>query len=672
MAPSNGSQPPDSWVCELCRTRLFRPTSFLLAWAATRLTDGYSYMTTWEQVSRSASEGCRWCRLLEDNVNKSDTGVVWKVTVNFSALKQASSKEVTPNSLRTLRVVVNNAPNCVFYLYTTADNPAARHIHARNVIGDVSSKHSYELALDCMRECILHHSDCPNLPRKTPLPTRVIDCAAPAKPRLFLTNDQEISCYAALSYVWGEKQPQMTTTQNIDSYINPGIDISMLPRTIRDAITATHSLGLRYLWADSMCILQDSREDKDYEIARMRHVFSHAHITLIAASASQVSGGFLQSRNKPADDTWLPFFPPAGATTTSTSSSIGTIALSPVWKQYDETQEPVNQRAWCLEERLLSPRSLIYAAHTLQYHCQTHTVNIGNSICGPRSGRRLPPALLFLAESPSLLSDSEEFVRAWYDVVEDYTRRTVTKQRDKLLAVSGIVDLFSRVWGDKGKGEGGRGGSRYLAGLWHHLFPRDLLWLKDYQDMFSRPTQYRAPSWSWASTDGHIVPAALDDSLNPEKYKVEECEVVDCCVTLANNQLPLGRVTGGILTIRGPLKRVLWDPQAEWPRIFEHRGSSTGCSESDPGDGKTADALGYAYPDSLDEASQAQNGTTGDRKPWALPVMWSVESKAVAGLILVEDECGDFRRVGFFSSDNAFTDAGGGWLRGSDRIITIV
>ena len=181
----------------------------------------------------------------------------------------------------------------------------------------------------------------------------------------------------------------------------------------------------------------------------MRRIYEHAHITIVAASAQKVSEGFLHDRPHVPPYSHLPFICPD-------NGQIGAMSLSPVWKQYDDKQEPVNTRAWCLEERLLSPRAFICASNTLQYHCQTHTINIGNSINNPQDGRRLP-RLVSSPTTPLPLSkgDLSRLRVIWHDIVNNYTSRHVTKERDKLLALAGVAEKFHSVMG-----------SAYIAGLW--------------------------------------------------------------------------------------------------------------------------------------------------------------------------------------------------------------
>jgi hypothetical protein len=83
--------------------------------------------------------------------------------------------------------------------------------------------------------------------------------------------------YAALSHCWGLYPLLTTTTSNISSHSSrppgrSGIPLSSLPRTFRDAILIKRALGLRYLWIDSLCIIQDSDVDWEREWALMGEI----------------------------------------------------------------------------------------------------------------------------------------------------------------------------------------------------------------------------------------------------------------------------------------------------------------------------------------------------------------------------------------------------------------
>jgi hypothetical protein len=72
----------------------------------------------------------------------------------------------------------------------------------------------------------------------------------------------------------------------------------------------------------------------------------------------------------------------------------------------------------------------------------------------------------------------------WKSIIEDYSCRDLTYMTDRLPALYGISELVS-------------GSTKDEAGLWCS----DLIGSAvDY----SRASQFRAPSWSWASVDGKI------------------------------------------------------------------------------------------------------------------------------------------------------------------------
>lgn len=135
-----------------------------------------------------------------------------------------------------------------------------------------------------LTECTECHEKC-NQPVAQPLPTRVIQIPTDNdETQLRLVDSDGISDnYAALSYAWGtDRHPNMTTSTNKEAYYQQ-INLSNLPKTLQDAVVTTKKLGIKYLWVDSMCIVQDDEEDKMDEIRKMRHIFKNAYCTIIGA-----------------------------------------------------------------------------------------------------------------------------------------------------------------------------------------------------------------------------------------------------------------------------------------------------------------------------------------------------------------------------------------------------
>lgn len=113
-----------------------------------------------------------------------------------------------------------------------------------------------------------------------------------------LVNDEgRWGHWAALSYCWGKPQGLKATIANLED-LQTTIPVEELPRTLRDATTVTRELGLRYLWIDRLCILQDSREGWEEQSGRMSHIFRDAYVTLAASAASDVNGSLHLERDE--------------------------------------------------------------------------------------------------------------------------------------------------------------------------------------------------------------------------------------------------------------------------------------------------------------------------------------------------------------------------------------
>ncbi|KAF8850430.1 HET-domain-containing protein, partial [Acephala macrosclerotiorum] len=100
--------------------------------------------------------------------------------------------------------------------------------------------------------------------------------------------------YIALSYVWGNSNSAQLKRKALrfDDRGSPFARLPQkLPQTIEDAIHVTRSLGERYLWVDSLCIIQDSAPDKRTQMEHMDAIYSSAFVTIAAASGSEANAG---------------------------------------------------------------------------------------------------------------------------------------------------------------------------------------------------------------------------------------------------------------------------------------------------------------------------------------------------------------------------------------------
>lgn len=148
--------------------------------------------------------------------------------------------------------------------------------------------------------CNQKHGTCKSRLNNSYLPTRVLDVSRePDTIFLYEPDESDRGPYLALSHCWGGTVPIMTKIKTLESF-KAGITMESFPKTFQDAISVTRQLQCRYLWIDSLCIIQDDAEDWRHEATRMADVYGNSYVT-VAATASVNSYGGLFYRHDPLD-----------------------------------------------------------------------------------------------------------------------------------------------------------------------------------------------------------------------------------------------------------------------------------------------------------------------------------------------------------------------------------
>jgi hypothetical protein len=323
-----------------------------------------------------------------------------------------------------------------------------------------------DLLRDKISCCERKHSSCPA--KGSPnVPTRVLDVSPEEKPggpklRLHEFEPGANAAWATLSYVWGGAQSFMTVDSNIEQY-REGIDEQTLGQTIRDAITVTRELGLRYLWVDSLCIIQDSDADKAKEIYNMQHNYQSAFITIAAVSSESAYQGFLNTKDLPVPKTFeLPLLI-ASSASKGWKKGIGKIYLTP---SVPEELQPINTRAWCMVERVLSPRYLVFdrKQRVVQFHCQHGQWLNGGMNTVTRPLQSYLQRQTARKERGEVLTDSEETDSKDYDgTFEDdsasssYFDEERQAESSKRAWMKGKLGKLSMRFGSGQKGWDGKG-----------------------------------------------------------------------------------------------------------------------------------------------------------------------------------------------------------------------
>lgn len=355
-------------------------------------------------------------------------------------------------------------------------------------------------------ECRENHPSCGQRNEKPcKLPTRLVRLLGDDRAELYHPTENEIGQYLALSYLWGDPElhewkSSATLVANVAER-NEGFDRRSLPKALRDALSITEALGMEYIWIDRLCIIQDSRDDKDRELRRMSQYYQNAYLTLTASTKSAAEG-FLEDTISCPQHPDFPAHRDLLRILVMCPDKRLSVVLFRQETPHNLAVEPINGRAWTFEERLLSPRYLMYGNRVLwqcrsAMHCDGGTQDWSLSPY-VQEIHRLSLKLGRVIEdadgtsAPSI--NSGEFQELWHAIVAEYSRRQLTRPRDKLLAIGAVASELSTAMGQ----------NIYLAGLWATTIVYDLLWSTHPHLDPCRPEKQRAPSWSWASVD-HAV-----------------------------------------------------------------------------------------------------------------------------------------------------------------------
>ncbi|KAI8633306.1 HET-domain-containing protein [Xylariaceae sp. FL1651] len=405
------------------------------------------------------------------------------------------------------------------------------------------------------------------------LPSRILDVKLlESADTIYLQSRDLISSsdrrYVALSHCWGKMEhPFCTTKDTLNDRMN-GINVSAMPRTFQNAVIIVRSLGLRYLWIDSLCIIQGDEEDWAKEAADMSNIYRYCHLLIGAARGASDEAGFLQMRSqidvakleRHASESNSSFQP-------SKAENIHLQLLPPEASRwtYDShvdpmSGEPLNGRAWCLQGRLLPTRALFYGSTQMFWECQklrasedgniaTHSGILLEQLCS--TGESSTSVFLRFAEGSD--GDTEEDIRgnkwiAWYNMVEEYSTRSLTKDDDRLVALGGLARIIAKSTS-----------ATYLAGLWETGLIEGLMWSRKSRDQQLRtPSAYSAPSWSWASVVGPVrflMYTWYDRAIWKAGYSDFEAlaECIEYQVEPKKLEDQYGRLNQGRLTLRAPL-----------------------------------------------------------------------------------------------------------------------
>jgi hypothetical protein len=206
------------------------------------------------------------------------------------------------------------------------------------------------LAKTWLQDCRTYH-DCQIERRLTSCstnPTRVLHVERTngilLKARLHYPPLTEVLEYLTLSHLWGCEKFLTLTKENHDAFCR-NIVLTNLSKTFQDALYVTAELGLRYIWIDSLCIIQNDPDDWMSKSKRMAQIYKNAVCNICAAATSAGTSGFL------AESRLLPPHLPAARLGDASPNQGQLVSENNSWGKLHEAE--LYQRAWVLQEQVL-------------------------------------------------------------------------------------------------------------------------------------------------------------------------------------------------------------------------------------------------------------------------------------------------------------------------------
>ncbi|KAF4978809.1 hypothetical protein FZEAL_4876 [Fusarium zealandicum] len=355
---------------------------------------------------------------------------------------------------------------------------------------NTNSAETLEFVKRCLNACRDQHKACVAL---TPSwsPTRLVQVEQNS---LRLVESTVSEPYASLSHCWGNAQILKLTVENMAS-LKREIPIARLPQTFRDAIQVVKSLGIKYIWIDSLCIIQNSNDDWQREARTMLKVYQHAQCNIAASHSANSFGGLFRNRNPGLLGSVLDI------DNGKLKGRFHLVDQGYFGQEVDDA--PLNRRSWVAQERLLSPRIIHFAPEQVIWDCAELTA-CESLPHDPKVWCKYgAPGRKFGCKQNSEFTTTPKTVQGslgrWARIVNTYSACGLTVLGDKLMAIFGVAENLRNELG-----------LEYCAGLWQHKMEIQLAWFVLEHQTNRSPRNDLAPSWSWLSINGAVDMQQID------------------------------------------------------------------------------------------------------------------------------------------------------------------
>ncbi|KAF7536419.1 hypothetical protein G7054_g4550 [Neopestalotiopsis clavispora] len=356
-----------------------------------------------------------------------------------------------------------------------------------------------DLVRSWMRSSNSNHQQCNQMSAQVSAPLRLIDL----KHSRVIEADSSYR-YTALSYVWGKTTKPLMTRETLPKILlKGGLQCINVPRTIMDAMQFTEDLGYRFMWVDSICIVQDDADDKKMQLPNMSKIYRDADLVIAAATGNSAHAG-LSGVGSNVRKSWqqIESLGPWEFITTDPKISV----------VMDETDW--NTRGWTFQEAYLARRILLFAENQVFWICKNMSwredTHFESQPKSPESS-----GLESLWGSANEYDESNFKVRCrtreYCRNVEIFSERKFKDERDSLWAFTGILEAQAKSFPQG-----------YIWAMPFEILDAALLW-EPYLlrcgcgDIFQENIQshltggvtrdaisYPVPSWAWLSSKNGV------------------------------------------------------------------------------------------------------------------------------------------------------------------------
>ncbi|OAG00938.1 HET-domain-containing protein [Paraphaeosphaeria sporulosa] len=547
--------------------------------------DTTSHHTAAEELQRSVEKGCFICKRLYNKIQELRNAHATGESIDrplFDEIRYTRQWSGNDWSARNFTVEAFGSYSEIWF--DCISKEVAKQLGLRtSLYPSLRSPNSLKQAKVWLEDCRQHHELCNRRLQSTFVPTRlvhvrqlengsvtsaclVIDTSLPAR-----------TPYLSLSHCWGGAKFLTLTGANLGQ-LREAIPVAELTAVFQDALYVAFQLGIPYVWIDSLCIIQDSPADWEYESKRMGEVYKGA-VCNLSASAFKTGKQGLSSERGSHLSGFLPLQIDTQNGSFSTSAACpedaqfyvaeGSVLRGKPWEEI--CNGPLFERAWVLQEQILALRVLHFGKREMFWECRqvfanetrasgwaslptqwhgedAHVENaLGSMGDAFRYHKQRNPLWQFMVEDLESVESSDGL---WRRIVRDYSARSLTYAKDRLPALSGVATEFSAMYGR----------SQYLLGQWSDDLHLGLLWSqkRPFPSSAHALAWPEVPSWSWASLNAPVDWYLYDLTVDSQQDPTSLCKSIN----------PMTEPDSHAMTLIGNLMRLDVPDQNGGPRWF--------------------------------------------------------------------------------------------------------